>query len=105
MNRVSTRRWQDQWAAPDIQKLRGFPLRSKPLRFWLPVSPSVVQPLRARTTERRIAIRMIAWRFAPHNHADQADIGPQSLRLFRPRGLSATPLGEMPTLRSNMDKI
>ena len=36
---------------------------------------------------------MIAWRFAPHNHADQADIGRQSLRLFRPRGLSAAPLG------------
>ncbi len=32
-------------------------------------------------------------RFAPHNHADQADIGRQSLRLFRPRGLSAAPLG------------
>jgi len=35
---------------------------------------------------------MAAWRFAPHNHADQADIGRQSLRLFRPRGLSAAPL-------------
>jgi hypothetical protein len=52
----------------------------------------VVRTLRARTTGRRIAIRMIAWRFAPHNHADQADIGRQSLRLFRPRGLSAAPL-------------
>ncbi|MDG4562337.1 MAG: hypothetical protein P9E88_13690 [Candidatus Competibacter sp.] len=36
---------------------------------------------------------LVAWRFAPHNHADQADIDPQSLRLFHPRGLSATPLG------------
>ncbi len=36
---------------------------------------------------------LVAWRYAPHNHADQADIGRQSLRLFRPRGLSAAPLG------------
>ena len=35
---------------------------------------------------------LVAWRSAPHNHADQADIGRQSLRLFRPRGLSAAPL-------------
>ena len=53
---------------------------------------NVVRTLRARTTGRRITIRMAAWRFAPHNHADQADIGRQSLRLFRPRGLSAAPL-------------
>jgi len=38
-------------------------------------------------TGRRIAIRMVAWRSAPHNHADQADIGRQSLRLFCPHGL------------------
>ncbi len=36
---------------------------------------------------------LVAWRLAPHNHADQADIGRQSLQLFRPRGLSAAPLG------------
>ena len=36
---------------------------------------------------------LVAWRFAPHNHADQADIGRQSFRFFRPRGLSAAPLG------------
>ena len=36
---------------------------------------------------------LVAWRFAPHNHADQADIGRQRLRRFRPRGLSAAPLG------------
>ena len=36
---------------------------------------------------------MVAWRSAPLNHADQADIDRQSLRLFRPRGFSATPLG------------
>ncbi len=34
------------------------------------------------TTGWRITIRMITWRFAPHNHADQADIGRQRLRLF-----------------------
>ena len=61
----------------------------------LPVMASVVRTLRARTTGRRITIRMAAWRFAPHNHADQADIGRQSLRLFRPRGLSAAPLDLM----------
>jgi len=44
------------------------------------------------TTGRRITIRVVAWREAPHNHADQADISRQSLRLFRPRGLSAAPL-------------
>ena len=36
---------------------------------------------------------MVAWRSAPHNHADQADFGRQRLRRFRPRGLSAAPLG------------
>ena len=35
---------------------------------------------------------LLARREAPHNHADQADFGRQSLRLFRPRGLSAAPL-------------
>jgi len=35
---------------------------------------------------------LVAWRFAPHNHADQADIGRQRLRLFHPRGLSAASL-------------
>ena len=53
----------------------------------------VVKTLRARTTGRRIPIRVVAWRFALHNHADQADIGRQRLRLFRPRDLSAAPLG------------
>ncbi len=47
---------------------------------------------------------MIAWRFAPHNHADQVDIGRQSLRLFRPRGLSAAPLGEYESRMKNLEK-
>ena len=54
----------------------------------------VVWTLRACTTERRIPIRVVAWRFAPHNHADQTDIGRQNPRLFRPRGLSAAPLAK-----------
>ncbi len=44
---------------------------------------------------------MIAWRFAPHNHADQADIGRQSLRLFRPCGLSAAPLAVLGNRMTN----
>ena len=35
------------------------------------------------TTGRRISIRMVAWRFAPHNHADQADSRRKSLWLSR----------------------
>ncbi|HPE71803.1 MAG TPA: RNA-directed DNA polymerase [Candidatus Competibacter sp.] len=52
-----------------------------------------VQTLRARDNDAADSHLRVAWRFAPHNHADQADIGRQSLRLFRPRGLSAAPLG------------
>ena len=39
-------------------------------------------------------------REGPHNHADEADIGRQSLRLFRPRGLSAAPLAVPKVLTS-----
>ncbi len=46
---------------------------------------------------------LVAWRFAPHNHADQADIGRQSLRLFRPRGLSAAPFGRKSEIDSAND--
>ena len=45
------------------------------------------------TTGRRISIRMVAWREAPHNHADQADSGRQSLRLSRPSRLIRRPVG------------
>jgi hypothetical protein len=49
--------------------------------------------LRARDNGAADEHPRFAQREAPHNHADQADIGRQSLRLFRPRGLSAAPLG------------
>ncbi|MFZ1643087.1 MAG: hypothetical protein WAV07_16985 [Candidatus Contendobacter sp.] len=35
---------------------------------------------------------LLVWRFAPHNHADQADIGRQSLRLSRPSRLIRRPV-------------
>lgn len=37
---------------------------------------------------------LLARREAPYNHTDETDIGRQSLRLFRHRGLSAALLGE-----------
>ena len=49
--------------------------------------------LRARDNGAADSNPRVGGRFAPHNNADQADIGRKSLRLFRPRGLSAAPLG------------
>ncbi|MCP5159584.1 MAG: hypothetical protein H6974_04965 [Gammaproteobacteria bacterium] len=40
---------------------------------------------------------MVAWRFAPHNHADQPDITRPKLHFVRARRLSATPL-DAPTI-------
>ena len=44
------------------------------------------------TTGRRITIREVAWREAPHNHADQPDFARPKLRFVRARRLSAAPL-------------
>ncbi len=45
------------------------------------------------TTGRRITIREVAWREAPHNHADEPDFARPKLRFVRARRLSAAPLG------------
>ncbi|MCB1779189.1 MAG: hypothetical protein KDJ34_03685 [Candidatus Competibacteraceae bacterium] len=47
---------------------------------------------------------LVARREAPHNHADQADIGCQNLRFFRPRGLSAAPLCKTNQIGSYIDE-
>ena len=39
---------------------------------------------------------LLAWRFAPHNHADQADSGRKSLRLSRPSRLIRRPVRPNP---------
>ena len=44
------------------------------------------------TTGRRISIRMVARREAPHNHADQADSGRNNRRLYRPSRLIRRPV-------------
>ena len=56
------------------------------------ITQSFVMVPMLRGCVARRCVQLLAWRFAPHNHAEQADIGRQSLRLFRPRGLSATPV-------------
>ena len=50
------------------------------------------KPLQATPLRGAPELARCRGRFAPHNHADQADFRRKSLRLSRPRGLSAAPL-------------